>query len=286
MRATKWDGTISLRPGLAFARVVGVPATLTIHEPPSAHVTVDASIRLHALVERPVIHAARPTTLSEFAIPFPDTGLDWARVDRAGKITVEIATADLFADPPKATLEVDCGDLTATEPTYDLPGVLRGLPGVEVSLAGGAAIAATPLGAIVATLGSEGAPAVVIESKGASRRVVVRAYGYWAVGWVDAKFVGNDAFVRGESGRGFLDGYGEYAGTPPSCDHELPVFGQIANERAHLGTLRAGTGYRRTAPQPDGLEPGWTSIALVSPWLRPLEGAWLLVRNEDLTNCP
>lgn len=290
VRTSSWSGVVSLRAGLPFARVSGVPATLTLEKPPVAHVVVEREIRLHALVESPAIHAATPTLLGGFALPFAETGLTWSPVERTGKVTVQVATDDLFAEPVKATLEVDCGDLAASEPTYDLPGFLRGLPGTEVSLAAGAGLSATPQGKLVATLRRDaGSPAVVIESKGTSRRVVVTASGYFAVGWVDAKFVGNEEYLAPAFGHGVGGAYSEYVGTPPSCDHEVPVFGQVGRERAHLGTMHAGTGYRR-APRPEGqtegLESEWTAIALVSPWLRPVDGASLLVRAEDLTGCP
>lgn len=287
VRADAWRGTISLRPGLVFARVGDVPATLTLQEPPGAHVSLDASIRLHALVENAAIYAAKPTTLGGFVVPLADQPLGWARVERPGKITVEVDTKELFAEPVKAIQEVDCASLAATESKYDVRASIGASAGVEVTVESGAQIAETPGGPIVATLRPDAAMwAVVLESKGARRRIAADASGYWVVGWIDAKFVGPKGVMAIGPGWGELGTYGMSSGPPRSCGHELPVFGQIAGERAHLGTLRAGTGYERSEPQPIGLEKGWVAIHLVSHWLTPVDGASLLVRTEDLDGCP
>jgi hypothetical protein len=287
VHADAWSGAVSFRAGgPSFAHVTGAAAYVTLGAPPTAHVSVEASIRLHAIVQSPEVYLAKPTILGRFAVPLAGTKVAWDASRTPGKIAVEIPTTDDFTEPAKVGEELDCASVVVVEPTYDARAFIDAKRGVEVTVKGSAPFNEAPGGPVVGQLKPEIEPqAFVIGTQGTWRKIALEGSGYWAFGWVEAKFVGTAGVgYIGSIGQGPGE-YGEYIGPPPSCDHDLPMFGQVAGERAHIGTLRAQSGYRLDQPQPAGLEPGWASLHLIGHWLWLEDGAMLLVRREDLGRC-
>lgn len=286
-----WSGTLSMRENLPFAVVRRARVAVTLASPPTAHVTVDASLRINALVERPDVHVAAPTLLGGFIVPKAETALTWGAVATADRVPITVAIGDTFESPPAVTAELPCDALTMDVPSYDAraraiagSGRVVATAGTDISLEGPAAFSATPGGEVIATLTSKWAvEASLLESRGSARRVVLEGAGYWASGWVDARF------VRPAGSRGMRGGGGEAfvfpVGGRSTCGHDLPVFALVETQRAHVGKLNAGALFRQVDAAPVRLEDGWAAIEPDDPTVTHLFGARWVVRIEDLATC-
>jgi hypothetical protein len=169
------------------------------------------------------------------------------------------------------------------------------LPELVVRTAG-APLALEPGGPAVAGL-KAGSPAQVLETQKGATRVLIDAFGYAIVGWVDSSALGN----------GFGVGYGRLGrrhvyrrsgwSRGKICDHDLELVAEVGATRVRVGLIKAGARFDAPDPakaaDPDGLPPrrsrrerSWRRVAFPQlRWLRLENKARLIVDEAELSTC-
>lgn len=278
--------------GEPFATVIdaaGAVVLPTTDAPTHAVASFDLDqITLRALIKAEDLHffARAPLHLLGVLTPDGDAELAWRGADSSG-IRVEHDGAGVLS--AAVSDRVPCKDIGLVATKVDARKFItdkKTLPKRYV-VESGAKLARESGGEPVAELA--GATEVeVLQTRGATTRVLATGYRFVVSGWVASKDL-TRTMMKGLYGVG--EGYGKpgqkiASGTYSSCPIDLALFAEIGSERAHVGTIRAGAIFDPARPEPGA--PGASFIPVNLPyatWLALQKNARLLVSSAELDTC-
>jgi len=315
LRAAKSSAgvTLEIAPGVPYARVTQVgtmEVTLPVgRDAPAAGVSVTAgNVKLKGLATPSglALYPARPFVIREVLVPGPHSRLRWVDVT-ADRVAVEVEPAKEsrteFRDvrgPLRASRT--CADLRLTSlasfDSYDALG------GRGYDLAAGlkssapVPIAALPNGPPLAKLVVNRKAAlnevtVIDEDQAGWSRIARPATGdLLVVGWVKQKQLGKPpvrdttvatfgagTFKAGAAGGGAIDPAAIFA-----CAKEIPLVAEVGSQRRTIGSIGGGVHLRTTQGDADFVAVQFPDGAASA--VTPLKGTRLLVRRDDVVNCP
>ena len=280
-----WSGALQLGPGKpVYGHVSSAPVALSLgSDTRDGSAFVEAgkgSLELVGAIDRPEIFSKAPTTLASFVTPLAKTPLGWQPTGTVGRVGVTLDISDAFAVPNVVEKTMGCDKLTIDEPSYNAGFVASGAIGTG-TIGGGVDLFLEPgRPPIARTKEGNYEEVLVLERRGRHTRVAIKAYRYFAVGWVASDAVGAETGV----GMGGLSGIGIGSGSSRSrsCRHDLELIAEVSGTRQVVGSLRAGSSY--TASTLDVAD-GFTAITVSPSWFREAPGAKLLVRTHALEGC-
>jgi hypothetical protein len=284
--------------GPVFAHIDVAPARLVVPvgDAPEAFTAVldDGQILVRGIVpaSEAEIYLRKFRLLGGFAAPLASSGLAVV-AGKSNALTVGVDASDVLDSPGNVKEDLACDAFAINIARFDARDSITKRAKLPEKGVGqnGAALAKSPGGEAVAKLKPD-VTVSVLETRGASSRVLVESSASWIVGWVATKDIGN------APSHGVGVGYGTGRGlrgapmglTLTKCPHDMDVIVEVVGDRveaAKVGILHAGAHFR--VARSEGTErsagPRLPIELPTNIWLTLEKNARLTVPSSALQDC-
>lgn len=290
--------------GAVFAKITSAPTSLAFASgEPRAAIAVfdDANVLLRGVVahEDIRIYTRAATALRGFLIPKKHTVLAWIG-GGGGKLRVGVDAKDDLVPPTLVDEGLGCDKLGLNVQDFEARDQVTKqakLPEREIAREG-AELALTRGGDAVARL-RDGVRVELVLAQGKHSKILRDHHQYVLFGWVAS------ADLRPpQLGAGYGTGHGRLAGRyvgkrgARKCARDLTLIAEVGSERAIVGVLRQGAPFlaeslpkeqaESAGPPPRSRRRELSLVPISLPltrWLEPVEGARVLVLEEEFKDC-